>query len=116
MVFTFHYHHRVLEERAMRAMVAGVELLDGQVVDSHQLYALVDQVLRAIGSQVRVVLDELLPREERGVASAKEDSLVILDVVFAQLRRADRANVVAEANQQCGPDQTIERDLVDWFA
>src|SRR4030081_2985447 len=100
----------------MGSMVAGVELFDRQVVNSDELDVEVDQVLRAVGSEVCIVLHELLLRQQSGISRANEDSLMTLDVVLTQFRGADRENLVAEAHEQCWSDQTLQRNLVHRLA
>jgi hypothetical protein len=45
----------------MGAMMPGMELLDGEIVDSHQLESLLDEIGGAVGSQIGVITGEFLP-------------------------------------------------------
>src|SRR5207237_3821740 len=71
-VEAFDYHHRTLEKSAVSAMVARVELLDRQVIDSDQLDPVVDEVLCTVGCQIGVILDEIFLGEHPGIAGTNE--------------------------------------------
>src|SRR5882757_7278990 len=100
----------------MGEVVAGVELFDREVVNPNELHTLVNEVLRSIGGEVGVILDKILLRKERRVAGAKKDSRLTFDVVGAELRRANGADLVGKAQKKRGSDQALERNLVDGLA
>src|SRR5215471_14455158 len=61
-VQSFDDDHSGAEERVVRGVPRAVELFDGQVIDADHLYALIDEKLRAVSSEVRVVAIERLFR------------------------------------------------------
>jgi hypothetical protein len=60
----------------MRAVVAGMELFNGEIVDSHQLESLLNEIGGAVRREIGVVAREFLLGEQCGVARAQENPLM----------------------------------------
>lgn len=97
-------------------MMSGVKLFDREVVHADELDAPRYQILRAVRREERVVPDKLRLREKSRVSGLEQHSRVLCEIVLAQLTGAHRHNIVRERDQQRGPDQLVEPNLVDRLA
>ena len=100
----------------MGPVVSRVELLDRQVVDADQLNAVVDEVLRAIGGEKRIVRDKFSTREITRIPGLQQNALVTPDGAWTKLGFANRHDIAGEIQQQRRTDQSFQRDSVDWLA
>src|SRR2546423_11607560 len=100
----------------MCAMVPGVELLDRQIIDAHQLYAQINKVLCTIGSEKRVVRNKFTLRKKCRVARANQNTLGAFEILALEMFGGDGPNVVRKSNHSCGPDQSLERNPVHRLA
>lgn len=101
----------------MSEVVTGVELLNRQVVNSHELYPALDDEIGSVGREIRVVfMKRCVMSEIARIARLEEDALCPPNPLRLQIAPPDRANVVAELQDQRWPDQGLERNLVDGLA
>jgi hypothetical protein len=90
-----------------------MELLDREIVDSHQLEALLNQIGGAIRSKVGVVSGEIIFREKRGVACGQQNAFVLSEIELAELGFPDGAYIVTQAYEQRGTNELLEGNEVD---
>ena len=106
----------LLEQRAVRAVMPRVKLLDREIVDADELDAERDEILRAVRREVGVVVHELRAADEGRVARLDQDARVPLELVPLELRSADGHHVVRDADEDGGAHEDVERQRVDGHA
>lgn len=115
-VESFYNNHAGAKQREMGEVVAGVELLDRQVVDSHELYPAFDNERGTVRCEISVILMKRgVLREIARIARLEEDPLCPrrLDPFRLEIAPPDRANVIAELEDHGWPHQGFKRNLVD---
>src|SRR2546423_1499554 len=66
----------LLEKGDVSSVMAGMELLDREIVDANELDAAVDEILCPVGSQKSVIDCELRTADKRRVPGSKKHALV----------------------------------------
>lgn len=113
----FYNNHAGAQKRDMSEVMARVELLDRQIVNAHELDPALDNELGTVRCEIGVILMKGgVLREIARVARLEENTLFPLDPLALELAPSDRANVVAELEDQCWSYQGLKRNLVDSLA
>src|SRR5438874_4527252 len=66
----------LLEQSDVSSVMAGMKLLDREIIDADKLHSVIDQILSPVGCQIRIVRFELRTADKRRVSSAKKYALV----------------------------------------
>src|SRR5687767_2437565 len=103
----------LVEQRAMRLVMSRVELLDREVVDTHQLDAERYEIFRAFRCEERVVAIKALLQKESGIAGADENTLVPLEIMLLEVARTYGHEAFAHGDENRRTDEAVERDLID---
>src|SRR5438874_3721536 len=106
----------LLEQSDVSSVMAGMKLLDREIVDANELDAAIDEILSAIRCQVGIVRFELRTADKRRVSSSKKYALVGPYVLLSEIGSADGHQIIRKCEKNRGADESLNGNAVDSFA